>query len=143
MTELIPCKAAEASATRPQERFSALLPAPGPTMLLSLGEASKLVGVSKSTIWRAVQSGQLSPASRTDKGEYRLQPSELRRVFPRTRRAAVKAVDATAAQIAGLEQQLAFAREQLEKAERDRDAWRAQAEAAQRLLLGWRWGGEG
>lgn len=142
MTELIRRKAAGASATRPQERFSALLPEPGPAMLLSLGEVSKLVGVSKSTIWRAVQSGQLSPASRTDKGEYRLQASELHRVFPKTRPAAAKVADATA-QIAGLEQQLAFAREQLEKAERDRDAWRAQAETAQRLLLGWRWGGEG
>src|SRR6266511_2884523 len=37
--------------------------------------------------------------------------------------------------IAGLEQMLAFAREQLEKAERDRDAWRAQAEAAQKVLI--------
>jgi hypothetical protein len=36
--------------------------------------------------------------------------------------------NATAAQIAGLEQMLAFVREQLEKAERDRDAWRDQAQ---------------
>jgi len=36
--------------------------------------------------------------------------------------------NATAAQIAGLEQMLGFVREQLEKAERDRDAWRDQAQ---------------
>jgi hypothetical protein len=36
--------------------------------------------------------------------------------------------NATAAQIAGLERMLAFVREQLEKAERDRDAWRDQAQ---------------
>jgi hypothetical protein len=37
-------------------------------------------------------------------------------------------LNAAAAQIAGLEQTLAFVREQLEKAERDRDAWLAQAQ---------------
>jgi hypothetical protein len=36
--------------------------------------------------------------------------------------------NATAAQIAGLEKMLAFVCEQLEKAERDRDAWRDQAQ---------------
>jgi excisionase family DNA binding protein len=34
--------------------------------LLSLSEAGKLVGVSKSTIWRAVKSGKLSAAAKTD-----------------------------------------------------------------------------
>ena len=37
-------------------------------------------------------------------------------------------LNATAAEIAGLEKMLAFVREQLEKAERDRDAWRDQAQ---------------
>ena len=36
--------------------------------------------------------------------------------------------NATAAQIAGLERMLAFVREQLEKTERERDAWRDQAQ---------------
>ena len=116
-------------------RFSALLPDPDPATLLSLGEASKLVGVSKSTIWRAIQKGRLSATARTDDGEFRVEPSELHRVFAATRRATAQVADAPAAHPAVLEQMFAFAREQLGKAERDRDAWRAQAEAAQKLLI--------
>ena len=127
-------KASKRSATL-QERLKDIPQALPPETLLSLGEASKVVGVSKSTIWRAIQSGRLSAATRTAEGEFRVEPSELHRVFGETRRTAAKAGDATAAHVAGLEQMLAFAREQLEKAERDRDAWRAQAEAAQKLLI--------
>jgi len=112
------------------------------------------VSVSKSTIWRAVKSGKLSAASKTDEGEFRIDPSELERAFAETKRAAkvasfVKGDEATAARIAGLEEMLAFAKEQLEKTEKDRDAWRDQAESSQRLLtdarprrFSWfRWGG--
>lgn len=127
-------KAAKRDAT-PQPRVSAAYEAMPPATLLSLGEASKLVGVSKSTIWRAIQRGRLSAAARTDDGEFRVEPAELQRVFGETKRSMVAKSDAAAAQIAGLEQMLSFAREQLEKAERDRDAWRAQAEAAQKLLI--------
>jgi len=95
--------------------------------------------VSKSTIWRAVKAGKLSAASKTDEGEFRIDPSELERAFAETKRAAkvasfVKGDEAAAARIAGLEEMLAFAKEQLEKTEKDRDAWRDQAEGAQRLL---------
>lgn len=137
MAKRITRKAAKASKrdATPQPRVSAPYEAMPPATLLSLGEASKLVGVSKSTIWRAIQKGRLSAAARTDEGEFRVEPSELHRVFGEAKRSAVAKGDATAAQIAGLEQMLAFAREQLEKAERDRDAWRAQAEAAQKLLI--------
>jgi excisionase family DNA binding protein len=107
--------------------------------LLSLSEAGKLVGVSKSTIWRAVKSGKLSAAAKTDEGELRIEPSELHRAFAETKRAhavasMVKGDEATAARLEGLEQMLAFAKEQLDKTEKDRDAWRDQAEGAQRLL---------
>lgn len=137
MAKRITRKAAKAvkREAMPQHRISAPLEAQPPATLLSLGEASKLVGVSKSTIWRAIQKGRLSAAARTAEGEFRVEPSELHRVFGEARRSTVAKGDATAAQIAGLEQMLAFAREQLEKAERDRDAWRAQAEAAQKLLI--------
>ena len=61
----------------------------------------------------------------------------------------VKGDEATAACLEGLEQMLAFAKEQLDKTEKDRDAWRSQAEAAQRLLIDarprrswWQWGSE-
>lgn len=47
---------------------------------LSIGEAARLCGKSKSTISRAISSGKLS-ASRQGNG-YAIDPSELARVFP-------------------------------------------------------------
>ena len=64
----------------------------------------------------------------------------------------VKGDEATAAcleGLEGLEQMLAFAKEQLDKTEKDRDAGRSQAEAEQRLLIDarprrswWQWASE-
>ena len=48
--------------------------------MLSLSEAAKLSGQSKSAIWRAVNSGRLT-ATRTFRGDYRIDPAELHRVF--------------------------------------------------------------
>lgn len=134
MAKRITRKASKASkrGATPQPRISAPSEALPVATLLSLGEAARSVGVSKSTVWRAIQKGRLSAASRTDEGEFRVEPSELHRVFGEAKRSMVAKGDATAAHVAGLEQMLAFAREQLEKAERDRDAWR---EAAQRILI--------
>src|SRR5687767_12935696 len=53
---------------------------------LSLREAAKEAGVSKSTILRAVKSGRLS-AARTDDGGYAIDPAELFRVYPAEDRA--------------------------------------------------------
>lgn len=50
-------------------------------MQLSLSAAAKEVGRSKSTLSRAVNSGRLS-ATRCEDGSYRIDPSELYRVFP-------------------------------------------------------------
>lgn len=50
-------------------------------MQLSLSAAAKEVGRSKSTLSRAVNSGRLS-ATRCEDGSYRIEPSELYRVFP-------------------------------------------------------------
>jgi len=50
---------------------------------LSLGQAAKQVGKSKSTITRAIQSGKLS-AQRQDDNSYKIDPSELFRVWPAT-----------------------------------------------------------
>lgn len=50
-------------------------------MQLSLSAAAKEVGRSKSTLSRAVKSGRLS-ATRCEDGNYRIDPSELYRVFP-------------------------------------------------------------
>ena len=50
---------------------------------LTLGQAAKEVGKSKSTINRAIKNGRLS-AQRLDDGSYRIDPAELFRVWPAT-----------------------------------------------------------
>lgn len=49
---------------------------------LSLSQAAKATGRSKSTIGRAIESGKLS-ASRNDDGTFSIDPSELFRAFPK------------------------------------------------------------
>ena len=49
--------------------------------MFSLSEAAKVAGQSKSTIWRAVKAGRVS-ATKTDTGDYPIDPAELHRVFP-------------------------------------------------------------
>lgn len=51
-------------------------------MALSLVQAAKVSGKSKSTINRSINSGKLS-AQRHDDGSYSIDPSELFRVFPK------------------------------------------------------------
>lgn len=115
--------------------------------MLSLSEAAKVAGQSKSTIWRAVKSGRVS-ATRADGGDYQIDPAELHRVFPivgtgqgRDTAASVKQ-DATAleraetaalqAQIDSLRQIGELLRTELDDVRKDRDAWRSQAD---KLLL--------
>jgi len=122
----------------PKARSTATPKTPPPETLLSLSEAARAVGVSKSTIWRKHKTGKLS-ATKTDEGELRIDPSELERAFAEKKRAAkvasmAKGDEVAATRIADLEEMLAFAKDQLEKTEKDRDAWREQAESAQRLL---------
>lgn len=49
-------------------------------MTYSLGEAAKAAGKAKSTILRAIKNGQIS-ALKGDDGAYKIDPSELHRVF--------------------------------------------------------------
>ena len=114
--------------------------------MMSLSEAAKATAQSKSTIWRSIKAGKLS-ATRTDAGEFQIDPAELHRVFPigtaeqRVSNAAAKR-SATAAdhpgtavlevEIAGLKAMAEMLRDQLSETRKDRDAWRSQAE---RLLL--------
>jgi len=53
-------------------------------MKLSMGQAAKEAGVSKTSISRAINSGRLS-ADKVDGIGYQIDPSELFRVFPRNR----------------------------------------------------------
>ena len=64
-------------------------------MKYTLGQAAKAVGKAKGTISNAIKSGRLS-ASKNDKGQYEIDPSELHRVYPlndTTRRLAVQLND--------------------------------------------------
>jgi hypothetical protein len=118
-------------------------------MYTSLGKAAAAAGVSKSTILRAIVSHRIS-ASKTDTGDWAIDPSELHRVFPPVRNGedragngamthgamAVERLETTElrAQIAGLREVSELLRRQLDDVRADRDAWRDQAQAAQRLL---------
>ena len=48
--------------------------------MLTLGQAAKLVGTSKTTLTRAIRAGRLS-AIRRDDGGYQIDPAELSRVY--------------------------------------------------------------
>src|SRR4030095_15670741 len=112
--------------------------------MLSLSEAARGSGQSKSIIWRAVNSGRLS-ATRTYTGDYQIDPAELHRVFSlgTEGRATIVSVkpDATdmiraetalmQAQIDRLFQVGELIRNELDN---DRDAWRSQADRLRQLV---------
>jgi excisionase family DNA binding protein len=125
---------------------------------LSLGQAAKLAGIGKTTLTRAIKAGRIS-AERLDDGSYRIDPSELARVYPVTL-ATPETVSATGdvahretltrdtqdtaetlaklaaldAQIEGLKEIVRRLDDQARDLREDRDQWRAQAENATRLL---------
>ena len=108
-------------------------------MVYTLGEAAKACGKSKTTISKALKSGRLSFIEKTSAG-YCIDPAELHRVFPPVTgeplgvddRKPPAPIPDNAAQIATLESQVTMLREMLERAERNADEWRDQA---QRLAL--------
>jgi excisionase family DNA binding protein len=116
--------------------------------MLTLGEASRLTGLGKTTIQRSIKAGRLS-ATRTEFGSYQIDAAELHRVYPipapvdatvsETYRAEQHVTpDATPlleAQISALRQVSELLRQQLDDVRgdrddlrEDRDRWRAQAE---------------
>jgi hypothetical protein len=107
----------------------------------TLGAAAKATGLAKSTIYRAIKAGRIS-ASRTETGDWAIDPSELHRVFAPVATGDAVAVERDAtpdtvrrdAEITNLRELGALLRSQLDDTRRDRDAWRDQAQAAQRLL---------
>jgi excisionase family DNA binding protein len=121
--------------------------------MLTLGQAARLTGTSKTTLTRAIKAGRLS-ATRRDDGGYQIDPAELARVFdvatatPETGTAtgnvvhqatpgatpATPAADTLQAELAGVRQLLKYLEAQVDDLRHDRDGWRQQAEAAQRLL---------
>lgn len=117
--------------------------------MLTLGQAAKHTGLSKSTISRAISSGKLSVVSR-DSGSYSIDPAELFRVFPsngsnntQLERSAtqyetpVQHQDTAAliAEIAGLKAVILKLEDQIADLKQQRDGWQEQAHSSQRLLV--------
>lgn len=101
---------------------------------LSLSQAAKLTGKSKSTINRAIKTGKIS-ATRHDDGSYSIDPAELSRVFDvepldgSKRRATEPEEPRLLERIAALEAMLNREREISADLKEDRDRWRQQATA--------------
>ena len=101
---------------------------------LSLSQAAKLTGKSKSTINRAIKAGKLS-ATRHDDGSYSIDPAELSRAFGWEPHEGAKRRDAEPdgtrllERIEALETMLNREREISADLKEDRDRWRRQATA--------------
>lgn len=101
---------------------------------LSLSQAAKLTGKSKSTINRAIKTGKLS-ATRHEDGSYSIDPAELSRAFdvepPEGTKRRDTEPDGTRLleRIAALEAMLNREREISADLKEDRDRWRQQATA--------------
>lgn len=101
---------------------------------LSLSQAAKLTGKSKSTINRAIKTGKLS-ATRHDDGSYSIDPAELSRVFnlEPDKGAEKHDVEPDGTRLIGhieaLEAMLNREREISADLKEDRDRWRQQATA--------------
>jgi hypothetical protein len=121
-------------------------------MFYTLGTAAKASGIAKSTVLRAIRNHRIS-ATRSDTGDWEIDPAELHRVFPAAptarnteqssvdhcavRGATPEKRDETAlleAQLAGLKEVAELMRRQLDDLRQDRDAWREQAQTGARLL---------
>lgn len=108
-------------------------------MYLSLGQAAKETGKSKSVISNAIKSGRLS-AVKGEKGEWNIDPAELFRVYPiQNAKNPKKEQNSTSEnplenrlltqEIEHLKEQLKREREIVRSLEVDRDHWRQQATA--------------
>lgn len=101
---------------------------------LSLSQAAKLTGKSKSTINRAIKTGKLS-AIRHEDGSYSIDPAELSRAFDlephegSKRRDEVPDGNRLLERIEALEAMLNREREISTDLKEDRDRWRQQATA--------------
>jgi hypothetical protein len=111
-------------------------------MHLTTSQAANLTGKNRSTIWRACKRGKLS-ASKTDAGDFLIDPAELERAFgslqPRTTMqggASHRGASTPATEL--LQQELAHTRELLEREralfDRDRRAWDDERSFLRRLV---------
>ena len=101
--------------------------------MMTLGQAARASGTSKSTIARAIRRGTVS-ATRSDTGSYSIDPAELARAFPpkpvpRDPSGTVPVTqDSTAVELAVARELVTVLREQLHQTRDDLERWRATAE---------------
>ena len=118
---------------------------------LTLGQAAIFTGKSKTTISKALKSGKLSYAEKTVSGQYRIEQSELLRVYPQHKKtddkehlvtqtvmleiAALKAkIESQEQTIAHMQSRIDDLEEQRNDLRHQRDKWEQQATAQTRLL---------
>jgi len=102
-------------------------------MAYTLGQAALAVGKSKATISKAIKSGKIS-ADKQPNGSYKIEPSELHRVYPPTlstvepeRIETPNSKMVNLRETIALEYELKAARQRISDLEDDRDQWRQQA----------------
>ncbi len=105
-------------------------------MMLSLSQAAKAAGISKSTLSTALKTGRLSYVAKSSAG-YQIDPAELFRVFAPNASLPVPVTDSEPPlepmpNASLLMREVELLRDQLADIRTDRDAWRDQA---QRLAL--------
>jgi len=102
-------------------------------------EAAKLTGKQRQTIHKAIREGRIS-ASRSESGEWRIDPAELFRVYPPLSTVDVNPIgkvdDGLQRVDSGLQREIELLRERLREKDgmiddlrQDRDHWRQQATA--------------
>jgi len=99
-------------------------------MPLSLSQAARRAGVSKSSIWRAVRAGKLK-ASKTPGGRFQINEQALDDAFPRKPGLSATATVVRAGimeRLAAQEKQIADLQEQLADMKAQRDHWQRLAE---------------
>jgi hypothetical protein len=104
--------------------------------LLTLSEAAKETGLSRTAIFKAIQSGRLS-ASKNDNGHFLIDPAELFRVYkPVNKQVNIESVLTSEQRVTAettelltkiLERERAQLLAQIEDLKTDRDHWRKQA----------------
>lgn len=109
-------------------------------MALSLNQAAKECGRAKSTILKAIRSGQMS-APKNDKGRYEIDPAELFRVFgttgntePASTNALNRSTEVLEAKLRAQETLISRMEKEVDDLKDQRDQWQRQAER-QTLLL--------
>ena len=102
-------------------------------MVYTLGQAAIAVGKSKATISKAIKSGKIS-ADKQANGSYKIEPSELHRVYPPAlstvepeRIETPNSMVVNLRETIGLEYELKAARQRISDLEDDREHWRQQA----------------